>query len=92
MWSQLSVLNVPWSKVRRMPVSLFQAASGAMQLKPLPTQYQSFYEKIEQQLRFIANGMVTKTLTLSEAKSRLISLRAGLTMQWMDAQGRIINP
>ena len=74
-----------------MPVSLFQASSSRMQLKPLPTQYQSFYQKVEQTLLFITTGMVKKTLTLAEAKSRLLVLRHGLTMQFTDAQGRVIQ-
>ncbi len=75
----------------RMPVSLFNAASSAIQLKPLPTQYVAFYTRVEQQLRFISNGIATKDLTLADAKSRLITLRHGLTMQWTDAQGRVIS-
>jgi hypothetical protein len=73
-----------------MPVSLFQASSSRMQLKPLPSQFISFYQRVEQELLNITSGMVKKTLTLADAKSRLMILRHGLTMQFTDAQGRVI--
>ena len=73
-----------------MPVSLFQASSSRMQLKPLPSQFISFYQRVEQELLKITTGMATKSLSLADAKSRLMTLRYGLTMQLMDAQGKII--
>jgi hypothetical protein len=74
-----------------MPVSLFQASVTRMQLQPQPVQYLAFYDRVEQELRAIFNGLATKSVSLVDTKSRLMVLRHGLTMQWIDAQGRVIQ-
>jgi hypothetical protein len=57
----------------------------------MPTQYDTFYQKIDRNIQLIMQAIATKSDPINEIRGKLIQLRRSLTLQWTDAQGNPIN-
>jgi hypothetical protein len=73
-----------------MPTSLFQTDQFRIQFRTIPTQYQTFYQKIERNIQILMQAIATKSDTITNIRGELVKLRRSLTLQWTDAQGNPI--
>jgi hypothetical protein len=74
-----------------MPTSLFQTDQFRIQFRTIPTQYQTFYQKIERSIQILMQAIATKSDTIPNIRGELVKLRRSITLQWTDAQGNPIN-
>ncbi len=74
-----------------MPTSLFQTDQFRIQFRTVPTQYDTFYQKIDKNIQVLMQAIATKSDTIANIRAGLIQLRHSLTLQWTDAQGNPIR-